>query len=140
MEALVPRLTIGKGTFKMSAEPRDKYFGDSISEWCEFLPNELEDIGVGLVTIVQTGRYGFELKDSDLINFVRKSLYALVERGAKPRQWGSFSHPNRDIPLHYGNDTNEEIVEGVIADWLASGAGDLEWGDFWFALPGTIDD
>ena len=42
--------------------------------------------------------------------------------------------------LHYGNNTNEEIVEGVIADWLASGAGDLEWGDFWFALPGTIDD
>ena len=24
---------------------------------------------------------------------------------------------------------------GVIADWLASGGGDLEWGDFWFALP-----
>jgi hypothetical protein len=31
-------------------------------------------------------------------------------------------------------------VEGVIADWLASSGGDLEWGDFWFAVPGMIDD
>jgi hypothetical protein len=117
-----------------------KLYGDTVSEWVRFLPSDLEDLGVGLHAIVQTGRYGFELRDSELIEFIRKSLFALVERGAKPRQWGSFSHPNRDIPLHYGNDTNEEIVEGVIADWSASGAGDLEWGDFWFALPGTIDD
>ena len=124
----------------MSAEPRDKYFGDSISEWCWFLPNELEDIGVGLATIVQAGRYGFELKGLELVDFIRRSLYALVDHGARPRHSGSLTHPDRDILLHYGNDTNEEIVEGVIADWLASGAGDLEWGDFWFALPGTIDD
>jgi len=28
-------------------------------------------------------------------------------------------------------------VQGVIADWLAGGGGDLEYGDFWFALPKT---
>ena len=123
----------------MSAEARDRIFGDTVSEWCISLPEELEDIGVGLTTIVRTGRYGFELRDSELIGFIRRSLCALVEHGAKPRHRGSLSQPGRNIVLHYGNNTNEEIVEGVIADWLASGAGDLEWGDFWFALPGTID-
>jgi len=117
-----------------------KLFGDTVSEWIQSLPSDLDDIGVGLHAIVQTGRYGFELKNSELIEFIRKSIYVLLKHGAKPRHWGSPSKPDRDFELHYGNDTNEEIVEGVITDWLASGAGDLEWGDFWFALPGTIDD
>jgi hypothetical protein len=104
------------------------------------MPNDIDDIGIGLTLVVMVGRHNFELEGDELIDFVRRSIYALLERGGKPRHWGSPSHPNRDIPLHYGNDTNDEIVEGVIADWLASGAGDLEWGDFWFALPGTIDD
>jgi hypothetical protein len=124
----------------MKSEPRDKFYGDTISEWCDTLHYDLEDIGVGLATIVQVGRYGFELKNSDLIDFVRRSLFALVKRGAKPYQLGSLAYPNRKPLLHYGSDTNEEIVEGVIADWLASGAGDLEWGDFWFALPETFDE
>jgi hypothetical protein len=73
----------------MIAEPRDKYFGDTISEWYRFLPQDLEDIGVGLATIDQTGRYGFELHGAHLIDFVRKSLFVLVERGARPRQWAA---------------------------------------------------
>jgi hypothetical protein len=124
----------------MIDERRRKIFGDTISEWMAYMPAELDDIGVGLAGIIDTGRYGFELKGSELVDFVRKSLRILVARGAKPRHWGSPSHPNRNVMLHYGKDTNEEIVQGVIADWLASGGGDLEWGDFWFALPGTIDD
>jgi len=123
----------------MSEDRRHKRYGTPMSEWIALTPSELSDIGVGLATIVQTGRYGFESEGEELVDFVRRSLYALVERGAKPRHWGSPSDPQRDIPLHYGSDSNAEIVEGVIADWLASGGGDLEWGDFWFALPGTID-
>ena len=113
---------------------------DTLEEYIALMPNELDDIGVGLGGILGAGRKDYELQGAELIKFVRRCLYALVERGAKPRHWGSPSHPNRDILLHYGNDTNEEIVEGVIADWLAAGGGDLEWGDFWFALPRTIDD
>jgi hypothetical protein len=119
---------------------RHKFGSDTVGEWIHFLPAHLDDIGVGLHAIVQTGRHGFELNVSELLEFVRRSLTALLKHGAKPRHWGSFSHPDRNIMLHYGNDTDEEIVEGVIADWLASGGGDLEWGDFWFALPGTIAD
>jgi hypothetical protein len=124
----------------MIDQRKHKFGGDTVQEWIQFLPAYLDDIGIGLHAIVQTGRRGFELENAELIEFVRRSLRALLAGGAKPRHWGSRSHPDRNIMLHYGNDTNDEIVEGVIADWLASGAGDLEWGDFWFALPGTIDD
>ena len=63
-----------------------------------------------------------------------------MDRGGRPLHWGSPSQPDRNIELHYGRDTPEEIVEGVIADWLASGAGDLEWSDFWFDLPELRED
>jgi hypothetical protein len=108
--------------------------------WIALIPNELNDIGVGLYSVIYDGRYGFGLEGPALVDFVRRSLHALVERGAVPRQWGSPSDPQRNIPLHYGSDTPDEIVEGVIADWLAAGGGDLEWGDFWFALPKTFKD
>jgi hypothetical protein len=124
----------------VKTEPRHNKYGLTISEWIQFLSSDLDDIGIGLAGILDDGRYGFELKGPALVDFVRRCLYALVERGAKPRHWGSPTYPDRNIPLHYGNDTNEEIVEGVIADWIASGAGDLEYGDFWFLLPENLDD
>jgi hypothetical protein len=124
----------------MINEPRHKIHNTKITEWIACTPNDLDDIGVGLAGILDDGRHGFGLEGSELIDFVRRSLYVLVERGAKPRHWCSPSQIDRNVLLHYGNDTNDEIVEGVIADWLASGGGDLEYGDFWFALPGTLDD
>jgi hypothetical protein len=114
---------------------RRQFYGDSPDRWIALVPTGLNDIGVGLSAVVQAGRRGFRLEGSALIEFIRRALYALVERGAKPRHWGTIENPDRDIPLHYGGDSNSEIVEGVIADWLASGGGDLQWGDFWFDLP-----
>ena len=93
---------------------------------------------MGLYGIIYDGRHGFGLEGPELVDFVRRSLYSLVERGAKPRHWGKPGDPDRNIPLHYGADSSREIVEGVIADWLAGGGGDLEYGDFWFALPKTF--
>jgi hypothetical protein len=111
-----------------------------MSEWIALQTNELKDIGIGLDVIVSAGRRSFGLEGAALVDFVRRSLHALVERGAVPRQWGSPGDPQRNFTLHYGSDTPDEIVEGVIADWLAGGGGDLEWGDFWFALPKTFKD
>ncbi len=105
-----------------------------MSQWIALMPNRLSDIGIGLSGVVGVGRRSFGLEGAALADFVRRSLHALVERGAVPWQWGM----ERNTKLHYGSDTPEEIVEGVIADWLAGG--DLEWGDFWFALPETFKD
>jgi hypothetical protein len=108
----------------MSSDPIHKFDGVRMSEWIAATPSELTDIGVGIAGIIHDGRYGFGLEGAALVDFVRRSLYTLVERGAKPRHWGKPGDPYRDIPLHYGNDSRREIVEGVIADWLASGGGD----------------
>jgi hypothetical protein len=124
----------------MIQDKRHKLFDETVGEWLRDLPAYLDDIGIDLGAIVQNGRSGFGLEGRDLAEFVRKSLHGLVKHGAKPRHWGSLSYPGRNIPLHYGNDTPEEIVEGVIADWLAPGAGEPEWGDFWFDLPEMRED
>ena len=122
----------------MRNEPKHKSGGETISEWIPLMANQLNDIGIGLRSIIYDGRKEFGLEGSALVDFVRRSLYVLVERGAKPRHWGKPGDPDRNIPLHYGADSSREIVEGVIADWLAGGGGDLEYGDFWFALPKTF--
>lgn len=121
----------------MSEEIRNLFTGSTIDERIAGNLYELKDIGIGLTHIVNQGRYGFGLEGKDLNDFIRRCLYLLLEHGAGVRHTGSPSQPYREIELHYGNDTHEEIVEGVIADWIAGGAGDLEWGDFWFAIPGT---
>ena len=124
----------------MIDERKHRIHGESVRDWIRYLPVELDDIGIGLHAIVQTGRYDFELADSELTEFIRRSIGALVQKGARPEHLSSRSHFDRRVKLHYGSDTTEEIVEGVIADWIASGAKDLEWGDFWFALPGTFNE
>ncbi len=109
-----------------------------MSEWIALIPHELKDIGVGLRSIVYDGRDGFGLEGPALIGFVRRSLHALVARGAIPWQWGQPGTWELNKRIHYGSDTPDEMVEGVIADWQARG--DLEWEDFWFALPQTFRD
>lgn len=116
----------------MTSEPKHKIYGSSMSECIAFTPSGLyDDVGVGLNGIIADGRRGFGLEGQALADFVRRSLYTLVEKGATPRHWS----PTRNYPLHYGGDSPSEIVEGVISDWLKSGGGDLEWGDFRFMLP-----
>lgn len=123
----------------MTIERRHKTFGDTESQYVSFLPDELDDIGVCLSVIVRGGRYGFAFEGAELIAFVRRAILALLEKGAEPRHWGTVDDPMRNIMLHYGTDTPDEIADGIIADWQAMGGGDLQWGDFWFARPGTLD-
>jgi hypothetical protein len=116
----------------MNDEPKHKLYGTPMGEWIALTPGGLNDeVGVGISGIIGNGRYGFGLEGEQLIDFVRRSLYTLLERGAKPRHWLMTGTPQ----LQYGSDSPSEIVEGVIADWLKRGGGDLEWVDFRFSLP-----
>jgi hypothetical protein len=89
-----------------------------------------DDDGVGFGDIIDQVRKYFGLEGPTLVDFVRRCLYTLVAKGATPRHWG----PTRNYPLHFGNNSPSEIVEGVIADWLKSGGADVEWGDYRFML------
>lgn len=120
----------------MSQGNRSEKSGITQSEYIRSLGTWLPDIGIGLGMIVDTARVDFNLNGTQLIEFVRLALKELVRLGARPRHIGSPDHPDRDIPLYYGE--NElSIVEGVIDDWVKMGMPDLEWGEFWFISPET---
>jgi hypothetical protein len=123
----------------MNAEPRHKTEGISISEWIAQEAHELSDNGVGLWTVVPAGRLDFGLEGDELIAFVKRAILGLLERGAKPVRGATDGIHYWQIDTHYGT-TKEEIADGVIAEWLASGGDDPEWGQFWFALPHTYEE
>jgi hypothetical protein len=117
---------------------RDKFSGWTVAEWLEAMPNELPRDAVGLWQIVPLNRHDFGLNDPDLIEFTRRALLAILHRGARPVR--GANNPERWVPiLEYGDDP-ERIADAVIAEWLASGAGDPDMAGLWFATPGVMLD
>jgi hypothetical protein len=121
----------------MTREPRDKQFGTPLSERIRGYAARMEDIGVGLYHVVPDGNQGFDYEGAALVEYVRRSLHALLDAGAVPARFvpdgsgkGTWMVDDR-----YGTD-KRSIVEGVIAEWLSEG-GTLypEWGDGWFMWP-----
>ena len=106
----------------MTAESRDRYYGQTVSEHVALVPGELPHDAVGLWQIIPFGRDAFGFEGAQLIDYVRRCLYALVERGAKPVIGGGGTDYFWIYQPQYGT-TNTEIVENVIAEWLACGGG-----------------
>ena len=115
-------------------EPRDRYFGNTVSERVAMYPEELPVDAVGLWQIIPFGRDSFGFEGDELTDFARRCITALLERGARPVRGGGNTAYDWILQPQYGS-TTEEIVEAVIAEWLASGGGDPDPGDLWFALP-----
>jgi hypothetical protein len=118
----------------MKLDARHKIFGHTIAEHIETVSDELPMDAVGLWQIVPAGRQGFGLKDSDLVEFVRSCIVALLEHGAKPVIGGGKTKNAWLLQPQYG-ESNLEIANAVITEWLAAGAGDCDPGGLWFALP-----
>jgi len=111
-------------------------FGQTAMEYIEKVSGELPVDAVGLWQIVPAGvRFG--LSGDDLTEFVRLCILALLEHGAKPVLGGAGTEYEWLFQPQYG-ESNEEIVDSVINEWLADGS-QLEpmemprW--LWFALP-----
>jgi hypothetical protein len=83
--------------------------------------------------MVRIGRYRFELTGDDLTEFVRRCVAELLTHGAKPVGGGGTEFDWIYQP-HYG-ETNAEILDAVMKEWLAAGSPDCEPGGLWFALP-----
>ncbi|MEN6586584.1 MAG: hypothetical protein ABFE02_11150 [Sulfuricella sp.] len=118
----------------MSVERRHRHFGDTIAEYIEKVPNELQIDAVGLWQVVPVGRYDFDLHGEELVDYVRRNIYALLERGAKPVVGATDGVHYWELQTQYGS-TSEEIVNAVVTEWLAAGGGDPDPGGLWFALP-----
>jgi hypothetical protein len=111
---------------------RHKTYGTPVEEWIASVPNELPIDAVGLWQIVSAGRGGFELSGQELIDFVRLTLLALFEKGAKPVV-GARDGANVWTPIPYG-EIPGEMADAVIQEWIGSGR-EPDFGDVWFALP-----
>ncbi|MDR0780157.1 MAG: hypothetical protein LBF16_05610 [Pseudomonadales bacterium] len=109
-------------------------FGQTAMEYIETVSGELPVDAVGLWQIVPAGRQGFCFSSSDLSEFVRMCVLALLEHGAKPVVGGGGTKYDWLLQPQYG-ESNENIANAVINEWLAAGAGDCDPGGLWFALP-----
>lgn len=118
----------------MTSEPRHTAYGSPMSEWIALTPGSLNDLPVGMWDIVYNGRDGFGLEDEPLKDFIRRSIYALVDAGAKPvvqREGSSKWY----LQTQYGS-TKLEIADAVIQEWLRQGAPTPKvWTGLWFGLP-----
>ena len=111
---------------------RDKFYGSSIEERLESVPNELAVDAVGLWQIVSFGRQGFDLSGDQLTDYVRRHILALLAKGAKPvvgAQDGVHLWIVSDYP-----GAPEEVADSIIKEWHSTGR-DPSPGDIWFALP-----
>ncbi|MFT0734904.1 hypothetical protein [Ralstonia wenshanensis] len=118
----------------MKLDSKHKLYGHTIAEHIRTVSDELVADAVGLWQIVPAGRYGFELNGTDLSEFVRRCVIALLESRAKPVVGGAGTESDWILQTQYG-DSNEEIANAVVSEWLAAGAGDCDPGGLWLALP-----
>jgi len=116
----------------MKKNARDRYFGHTIEEDLVLLPEELERDAIGLWHLVAAGRDNFELSGSDLVEYVRRHILNLLEKGAKP-VFGVRDGVHYWRVVDYGNNP-DKIAGAIINEWLTSGV-DPKPGDVWFALP-----
>jgi hypothetical protein len=115
------------------SQRRDRYYGWTVDEWIAATPGELTRDAVSLWEIVSFGRQGFGLSGPELIDFVRRSLLALFEKGAKPVV-GANDGVHLWMPLtNYSGDA-EDTARTIIDEWQQSGR-DPDAGGIWFALP-----
>lgn len=119
----------------MGEEPRHKYWSFTVDEQIGSYPLYLPDEGaVGLWEIVIDGRRWFGLSGVELTDYVRRSVSTLLEHGAKPVKEVDGKEHYWVLQPQYGS-ANAEIVDAVIAEWLASGARAGDPSGICFALP-----
>lgn len=118
------------------SEPVHRFFGYSIDESVNRIPNELDYDAVGLWQIIPVGRDDFGLSGLELEEFSKRHIIALLRRGAIPVcasvTTGKFWEPQ----LHYGS-SPEEVADNILQEWKAAGV-DPDVGGLWFALPSDI--
>jgi hypothetical protein len=116
----------------MKKELRDKFYGSTIEERLAQVPAELAIDAVGLWQVVSFGREGFNLSGSELVDYVRRHILALLAKGAKAVV-GARDNVHYWVLVDYGRNP-DEIADAIISEWLASGR-EPGPGDVWFALP-----
>lgn len=102
----------------MTSEPLHHMYGTPMSEWLSRIPNELPRDAVGMFQIVPAGRDGFQLKGADLVDFIRRAIYGLLDAGALPVRGGGGTDYFWIAQHQYGID-KFSMTEAIIKEWIA---------------------
>jgi hypothetical protein len=78
----------------MNDEPRNKRFGDTMSDYIVQVANELPYDAVGMWQIVPGGRHDFDLEGDALTDYVRRCVAELLSHGAVPVFGGGPDGPH----------------------------------------------
>ena len=111
--------------------------GDTVAEYLETLPYEIDGDGDGVWEFVPAGRsFGFE--GADLVDFVRLNVLRLLDVGCAPVRH-SDAGPMRWIEQkQFGTDKNE-IADAIVAEWQAAGAVNPPWEWLWFVTRRVLE-
>lgn len=116
---------------------RRRSLGDSVAEWLQTLPYEIDGYGEGLWKIVPAGEsFGFE--GADLAEFVKRSVLRLLDVGGIPVRHADDGPLLWLEQMQYGQ-TKEEMADAIVAEWLAAGGGDPPWGWLWFVTRDVLN-
>lgn len=96
----------------------NKKTGESVAADVARYPNELDRDAVGLFQIVPQGRINFGLSGTDLDDYVRLAVRALLSAGAIPVRGERGSGYQWIAQKRYGH-TQDQIVEAIISEWRA---------------------
>ncbi len=121
-----------------------KRFGyyDSIDDYISYTRGTMEfDEPIGFFTIPDAGINIFGLSGPDLIAFASRCVMKALNEGGIPCIPG---HPDYDVDWIYEpkyGTSAKEIHDNVMNEWIANGAGPLEfWTGPWFGLPKSVSD
>jgi hypothetical protein len=118
----------------MSDEPVHAIYGTPLSEWITQTAAELPVDAVGLWQIIPDAREYFGLEGEELVSAVARTIYTLLDHGAKPVVGGKGTGHHWIEQTHYGTEP-EEVVHRIMVEWCGWGYADPTHNGIWFALP-----
>jgi len=116
---------------------RTRPLGDTVAEFIETLPYEIDGDGESLWHIVPAGR-NFGFAGSDLTEFVRLCILRLLGAGAEPVRHNTEGVLEWREQTQYGT-TSAEIADAIVAEWLQGGGGNPKWEYLWFVTPRVLE-
>jgi len=109
--------------------------GFPISRYLQSAHKELDRDLTGLWNVVPAGRYGYELKDADLREFLVYAIIQLLEYGGKVIEQQGSTKVYWEETTRFGT-APEEIAFNIVKEWNAQGEPDPEvWQSVAFAKP-----
>ena len=119
----------------MNEEPRDSFYGETISEYINGVCFEAQCDGVAFAGILDQGRRGYGHEGEALLAFLRRVLTAMMEAGAHPVLGGNGTEYSWLVQKQYG-ERPAEIAENVVRAWVAQGMPNDAWlsGWLWFTV------